>query len=565
MMTPTLRLGALLVLTSLGCKPDRAPVEAAGDTTSVPAASACGTQADGRRVFRVLHLNDTYRIEGLADGRGGLARVRTLRAELEKDCPGAVVLTHAGDALFPSLLSREFGGAQMIDVLNALDGAPESDDPLMFATFGNHEFDKAKLKHAPALNQRIAESQFTWFDTNIAWKRGEDGPMIAGDNLASERLITVGGVKLGLFGLTIDSKVPAYVESIDTDYIRGAREHSRSLRAQGAEVVIGLTHLDAGSDQEILETLGQEGPDIVLGGHDHVLQSVDVAGRPMLKGDADAVRVRSLEIAIGPDGALNWKVDQAGIALNDDTYARDPQVQARIQGHLDGFERAFCKGETGCLGEVLTKANTTLYAEETKIRRYETNLGDWVADRMLETFPEAQVALVNSGALRLNQDIGAGTPITRQIVEEIFAYPAPMHQIEISGATLLEVLGRSVRDWSGSGHWLQVSGIAFRQDAEAEEVVEAYILGEDGPVPVDRAASYSVVTVHYLLDAGMGDQDGYTMLNLEQIQPVDADGTDLKQVVLEALREAGETGLSVRRAGRICNALQSDAPCLLDR
>ncbi len=66
-------IGILLGLGPLACK------TATPDPVVPSAGSACGPQADGSRRFRVLHINDVYRIEGVADGRGGLGRLRTLR------------------------------------------------------------------------------------------------------------------------------------------------------------------------------------------------------------------------------------------------------------------------------------------------------------------------------------------------------------------------------------------------------------------------------------------------------------------------------------------------------
>ncbi|MCA9691829.1 MAG: hypothetical protein KC636_19650, partial [Myxococcales bacterium] len=124
---------------AIACKPtdgaSSTPTEPTAPPAATPPAQVCGARADGSRHFRVLHINDVYRIEGLADGRGGLARVRTLRAQLEADCD-AVLLTHAGDTLYPSLLSREYDGAQMIEVLNLLDGDAAAFDERMVATFG---------------------------------------------------------------------------------------------------------------------------------------------------------------------------------------------------------------------------------------------------------------------------------------------------------------------------------------------------------------------------------------------------------------------------------------------
>ena len=533
-----------------------------------PAASVrlCGSLADGSRAFQVLHLNDVYRIEGVLDGRGGLARVRTLRRDLEARCPGAVLLTHAGDALFPSLLSREYKGAQMIDVLNALDGAPGQVDPLMLFTPGNHEFDKGRLKDAGMLQARIDESEFTWLDTNISWKTDADGaPLVASERLANQVLIDVGGVRVGAFGLTIDKKVPEYVSLIDDDVETIARTRSADLREQGAEVVIAVTHLEASVDAQLLDRLGEAGPDLIVGGHDHALQTAEVAGRYVLKGDADALRVRVATVSVDRQGAVRVKRDKAGVTLGPgDEIGVDPDVGAIVQEWMHEHEVAACGADAlGCLDVPLTESRTTLIAEETTIRRYETNVGNWVADRMLDTYRAegAQVAFVNSGALRMNQDVAAGTPLSRRIVEEIFAYPAGMQLIEIDAATLRAVLDNSVSDWTGSGHWLQVGGVAFRHDIDAETATDITLLTADGPRPLGDDDTIRAVTVQYLLDPTIGDQDGYAMLAMTDVVETPKNGTDLKAVVLDALTAAGDAGIGPTVEGRICNT-QRPGPCL---
>jgi 2',3'-cyclic-nucleotide 2'-phosphodiesterase (5'-nucleotidase family) len=547
-----------LCLLALACKTP--------DASSAPSATqACGAQADGSRRFRVLHINDVYRIEGIADGRGGLGRLRSLRAQLESDCD-AVLLTHAGDTLFPSLLSRQYDGAQMIEILNALDGDLEAFDERMFVTFGNHEFDQGKLADAATLDGNVEASGFAWIGTTITWKRGADGqPLIAAPNLHQQRLLTIGGVKVGVFSLMTGSAVPAYVEAIDTDYVAAAGANVQDLRAQGAEVVIALTHLDAGDDQRVLDSLpGAEGPDLILGGHDHVLMTLAGNGRAALKGDADALRVRTVEISVAADGEVSWSSDPAGTALGPETPTPDPMVQGLIDARLARFDQEFCGADgPGCLSRELTVANTTLLAEELEIRRYESNYGDWIVDRMLEAFAadKAEIAFVNSGSLRLNQDISAGTMITRQIVEETFAYPMPMKLAEVDGATLQKVLDHSIEKWSGSGHWLQIAGWAYRHDVTAQTATDVVWLGPEGPQPLDPKRRYRVVTIDFLLDPE-GGQDGYSMLSPSMILDSPRNGTDLKQVVLDALAAAGTAGIGPQVEGRICSSDRPDGPCL---
>src|SRR5262245_20663293 len=62
-----------------------------------------GSTKERRVTF--LTVNDTYRLDGIADGRlGGLHRLRTLRKSIEADAPN-VVLLHAGDLLGPSMIA----------------------------------------------------------------------------------------------------------------------------------------------------------------------------------------------------------------------------------------------------------------------------------------------------------------------------------------------------------------------------------------------------------------------------------------------------------------------------
>jgi 2',3'-cyclic-nucleotide 2'-phosphodiesterase (5'-nucleotidase family) len=160
-----------------------------------------------------------------------LARLRTLRGELEAEAPDLLVL-HAGDFLFPSLLSHQYRGEQMIDVLNLLDGDPEGFDPRLFVVFGNHEFDRDKLSDAAMLDARIEESEFSWLGTNVEFTAGDDGqPLVAAENLVSTALIESGGVRVGLFGITTGVKHPAYVAGFG-DRVAVAREAVRELRAR---------------------------------------------------------------------------------------------------------------------------------------------------------------------------------------------------------------------------------------------------------------------------------------------------------------------------------------------
>lgn len=500
----------------------------------------------------ILVINDVYRLDNLP-------YVRHLRASLEQS-EGEVLMLHAGDFLFPSLLSQHYDGEQMVDVLNYLDGDGAAFDEHMFITFGNHEFEKGKLKHAPLLQSRITESQFAWLGTNVEFKSIEPGrQMVQADNLLPSKLITLNGVKVGVLSATTDVKGADYIRRFIPP-MQAVRTTSRALRQQGAQVVIALTHLTLKEDRALLEQLGDDAPDLIAGGHEHDRQSVQVNGRRIVKADADAMSAAVVRLdAANPKQSSVTFVDLPG------KYTPDAGVVARINQWDARFAEGFCgeKGESNaCLTQVLGKTAVDLIAEELTIRRFETNLGNWLADTARTSFADqgAQIAFLNAGGMRLNQNIPAGE-LNRRHLDTLFAYPTRLAMIRLSGAQLQAVVNHAITDWTGNGRWLQVSGFAFKHNPATGTAEQLSLITPQGLRPIQADETLLAVTNDYLLDAS-GDQDGYRMLGENLIVAPDQPRLELKDKVLEALQQAGSAGIAPRVEGRVCNASKPGV-CLL--
>ena len=500
----------------------------------------------------ILVINDVYRLDNLP-------YVRHLRASLEQS-EGEVLMLHAGDFLFPSLLSQRYDGEQMVDVLNYLDGDGAAFDEHMFITFGNHEFEKGKLKHAPLLQSRITESQFAWLGTNVEFKSIEPGrQMVQADNLLPSKLITLNGVKVGVLSATTDVKGADYIRRFIPP-MQAVRTTSRALRQQGAQVVIALTHLTLKEDRALLEQLGDDAPDLIAGGHEHDRQSVQVNGRRIVKADADAMSAAVVRLdAANPKQSSVTFVDLPG------KYTPDAGVVARINQWDARFAEGFCgeKGESNaCLTQVLGKTAVDLIAEELTIRRFETNLGNWLADIARTSFADqgAQIAFLNAGGMRLNQNIPAGE-LNRRHLDTLFAYPTRLAMIRLSGAQLQAVVNHAITDWTGNGRWLQVSGFAFKHNPATGTAEQLSLITPQGLRPIQADETLLAVTNDYLLDAS-GDQDGYRMLGENLIVAPDQPRLELKDKVLEALQQAGSAGIAPRVEGRVCNTSKPGV-CLL--
>jgi 2',3'-cyclic-nucleotide 2'-phosphodiesterase (5'-nucleotidase family) len=528
---------------------------------AVPAQSSAPAAAAAPRVCAILSVNDTYRIEPSQDGTGGMAALRALRARLEVDHPDLLVL-HAGDFLFPSLLSRRYLGAQSVDALNRLDGS-DAFDPRLLVTFGNHELDDDR---AHVVTARLQQAAFRWLSSNIDFKKTADGvPLVATQKIAEDVILPCGGLDVGVFAVTTDVKSAPYVERY-RDPIEVARDRTRSLRERGAKVVVGLTHQPIDIDQRTFGALGAEGPDVIVGGHEHLRQTRSEKGRSVFKADSDARTANLLKITIGASGV---SVDHRWIDLGPGDPPPDPAMKAAVDGWLERHDREYCaeklKAPPGCLAEKLTVAGADLLAEEILIRRFETNLGDFVADQMLPVFAKegAQIAFINSGSLRLNYNIPKGSGITRRVTEELFAYPAPLRLIEITGDQLMKVLRRATTGWTGQGHWLQIAGFAYRFDPKSGEVSGLTLLGPT-PRPIAPTDRLKVVVNSFLVDPSKG-QDGFTMIGpgdiIDKLGPDLRQGPDLKQLVIDAFRRGGDAGIAPRIDGRICNP-ERPGPCL---
>jgi 2',3'-cyclic-nucleotide 2'-phosphodiesterase (5'-nucleotidase family) len=502
----------------------------------------------------IIGINDTYRVGPKRDGSGGFGRVRSLIRSLG----GRPHLTlHAGDVLFPSLLSREFNGQQMIAALNLLDGDPNADDPTLLVTLGNHELEKAK---PGPLQAALDASGFDWLSGNVRFAEVDGTPTITSARLSPWRLVPCGSLQVGVLGVTLDDEKPAWVASFD-DAVATVAASTAALREAGADVVVALTHLEAADDRRILAELGDRGPDLVLGGHDHAAMREEVGGRLLLKADADTasanlVTVRKTSgrpqitaeiLPLRDDGPRPMPVDPAFAALDVDWNLK--------------FDTLFCtkKAAPGaavdpnCLRVPLGSTTVDLIGEELTIRRFETNLGDWVADRMLAegAAKGAQIAFTNAGGLRLNQDIPAGSAITLRDVEELLPYPNEQRLIRITGAQLQRVIDRAVQGWTGSGHWLQIAGFAYRHDPIAGAATGLTLLTPAGPRAIRPEETLLAVTNDYLLGGG----DGYAVLTeVERLDTL----TPLKTLLVDALRSGGPIAPTVE--GRICHG--DRAPCL---
>lgn len=514
-----------------------------------------------KRSFTVLAINDVYRIDPLHDGEiGGFARFKTLRDQLAQDDPGLITL-HGGDFLSPSILGQRYEGEQIVDIMNQINGDAETFDERFFVVPGNHEFDKAGDEGVNWFRKRVGESNFWWITSNINWHDSTHPEIIDGfEHVITHKIIEANGVKVGIFGLTLNRDKTKYAP-IDENYVAIAKTMSQTLRDNGAEVVIGLTHLALDSDVDILNILGEQGPDIIFGGHEHDAMAIKANERWLLKADSDLISANVAVISL-ENGEISVAFEN--IEINQNT-AEDPVLKTSVDNWLNRYYSDECGAPSGevCKTVSYGHTNVELDFDNGKSRLFETNLGNWLADTMKYAFANsahAQIAFINSGAIRRNENIAAGSSITEALVNELLPYDPKLYLIEITGRELKDIVRHSASNWGGNGYWLQISGFAFR--VTGDETSAVMIMEGDKLRPVEDDEVIRAVTVGYLLNTE-GPQDGYKMLNQSHVVETRHNGVKLHEFIREFLLEQGEHGISPTVEGRICTNHRQQ-PCLLD-
>jgi 5'-nucleotidase / UDP-sugar diphosphatase len=382
--------------------------------------------------LRFLLINDVYFGDTVRDGTAGLARVAAIRDSLEHTGPVTFVL--AGDFLSPSLLSKWYRGEQMRQELNAA--------RLDRATFGNHEFELDR----DTLIARIAGSRFKWTSANCMMANGDPFPGVSKWDTS-----TISGVKVGVFGLTIVEDYRRYVKCNNAD--SSAHVAIADLKAQGAQIIYGLTHQTKEADSLLM--LREPGITFILGGHEHDGHRILVGDRRLLKAEANSRTAWLLTVTRTANG---WRQNDELIRI-DKRFPFEKATQAVVSAWSDSIAKR--------LGPEKVVATTKFPIDGRDIinRAQESPLGDVVTDAM-RMGTGADAAVMNSGTMRIDDVIPAG-PISNYQLESIFLFADETRIVNfpITGARLRTILEHGVADGSvGKGPYLQVSGLKYTWD-----------------------------------------------------------------------------------------------------
>ena len=498
-----------------------------------------------------IHLNDTYRIDAVEEGRaGGFGRVVTLIRGLQQQGNDVRIL-HAGDFLFPSLESQLWGGEHMVDALNFMD-----DIAPMYVVPGNHEFDR---RTPDAIVNAVRQSRFDWLGDNWRLLTGEED---VDQRLHSRFVIEFGDKKIGVFALTAhsdDGGNDRDYAPVEKNYLAIAEEAIKELYVEDIDAIFGLTHLYSWTDKEIAN-LKASHPRFLLiaGGHEHEPehQTGTEESAEIIKGASNARTIWQIDVKFPDDGGIP-EIHTKSIDM-DETISSDPDYDALArhwrQKLLDTIP--FLPARVGT-------AALPLDAREVTIRNEESNWANFIVDQMRTAFgePAADFAFVNSGTLRIDDYIAED--VTFEDIGRTFGFSSYLRHLVMSGSDFKTLLEAGYRGSGPSkGYFPQISGFRVcvdRSRPEGDRIIQMQVPADEQWSEIDPGQDYLVVALDFLYGGG----DGY---DFSMARDVSRPGSELKYLVLDAVIRAQAAGKTIGEPvnslnPRITIVAQGEAKC----
>ncbi|ORY48445.1 Metallo-dependent phosphatase [Rhizoclosmatium globosum] len=282
-----------------------------------------------------------------------------------------------------SLLSSLDKGFGMVDILNRVG--------MQYVTLGNHEDDVS----IEALQARIAQSSFTWINTNIP-----DFPTTP----------------------EIKDKMPKHKVAL----LGLCTEDPKTLKNEGIDLVIPLTHQEIEVDRVLAET--QLFP-VIIGGHDHIPYHETLQDSQIIKVGMDATNFAIVEIT-WTEGNPKPVVD---ISLKKTTeYPENEDIKAAAAKHesvlISLKKSVLCKIPSG----------VTLSSKDMRLRP--VSMGFFICN-LVRAALKTDVAILNGGTIRGNMDYDPSkTDFTFLDLETELPFKTPLVSVELPGQIINDMI-----------------------------------------------------------------------------------------------------------------------------
>ncbi len=470
---------------------------------------------------------------GLADGSedyGGIARMSYV-IKRERENAGRSLHLDSGDCFQGAIIFNEFQGEPEVATLSATG--------LNAAVIANHEFDSGAhnlyAQMAGFGGYDLLAANYDFENTDLPWANHLE------EVARSSVLYDLDGLRVGVIGLANLSSLNSIHNEDNSlgiavrDELEVLQTESALLRAQGADIVIALSHM--GLDDDLENAAEAVGVDIFIGGHHHVaidpplVVTNEHSGRrvPVVHSGAFAKFVGRADfvIRIGEDGGEVISHDYTLFPISSDTVSgTDSVIEDMLDEYVDELDQRYN------MEQVIAVAHE-------KLTRYgstggDSMLGNFTAEAM-RSYPGVETDIAITNTLGTRSDIGAefgddGTwPITLNDLFNAMPFDNTITTMFLSGREVKEVLDYvSERSTDrGCNSQAQVAGLTFDMNCCTFSAENVVVNG----LPLDPDGTYEVATNNYIANGG----SGFVMLERNTTQ-FDT-GISIRDVVREAMTQ----------------------------
>ncbi len=446
---------------------------------------------DDPQRFLILYTNDEHGhiLEG--DGREKAVILDEMWREEEHTCGDCVVLRlSGGDNFTGSAISSVFKGRSTAEVMREIG--------YEFSAVGNHEFDYGMSE----FDENRRASQVKYLSVNIVDGKGKNP-------FSTSEIVERGGSRIAFVGVTTEElrqvSLAANLKDLRTVVaLNAVQREIRRIKGQ-TDLVVVIAHQSFESAREWFAALAPEDrPFLVFNAHTHEEYVRDVEGTFFIQAKKYLEKYARVEI-LRKKGKFSV-VDARVVSLRDKATSEDSHSTA-IRTLVGRYQ---AKTER-LAGATLIHATIGMPADRF-MRLY--------ACAVLESFPEADVALSNPGAFR--DDIRAG-PVKVSDVISMLPFENRLVISTIPGKDLIYNLNLSEN---------AVCGMEKRGD-------QWYRNG----IPLDPGQRYIAVIHEYIFSGG----DYYRFIGDTTQNRVTS--TLWRVPLIKFLSESGKEGFSFEEAG----------------
>lgn len=459
----------------------------------------------GEGTITIYHTNDIHgKVDSQYKSNGELSQIGMDVLKTVKSQTRNSLLVDSGDPTQGSTIATYSRGSDIIKMMNAAgyDGM----------VVGNHEFDYG----LDSLKGNVQLATFPIIGANVVSKATNE-PFLKGINGSngSNFIKEINGKKIGFFGIlsedTADKSRTEHVKGIEfASSIDYSKDQIAKLKKEGAQVIVGLTHVGLNNSTEITsEVLAHEltGIDIILDGHSHDEFTKEVNGIIIQQTGTNSKKLGKIEINFDSDGKIQISAKLISALEVGKTYKPDSSV-TKLYDHIYEIKKPIVERTVAKTAHSLYGGT---YFGKSVARMVETNMGDLVADLILNEGKELAngkdsaniegfVALQNSGGVR--DTIEAGY-ITVDSINKVLPNDNYIEVKQITPSGIYKALENGVckltkpsskgEAFTGEdGRFPQVAGMRFEFDINkkaydsnnknsvGERIIKIVLLNEDG-------------------------------------------------------------------------------------